>query len=174
MERMKRTEFAALMTRLRSCYQNAVADHSLWLASITTYWDLCQEYPADDVRAAFAVAWRRHPDWMPSCGQLIGLIEGAASNKAADAWPEVLALAKRSSGDHQDPVAREAIKAMGGGARLGAMRADELLVWGRKEFLELYVQIAHRVETADARSSVRDAVRGPNLPQDAPAPRLGP
>lgn len=151
MERIARTEFAALMTRLRACYQNVVQDDSLWLASIATYWELCSRYPPDDIRVAFSLAWRRFPDWMPSCGQLVGLIEGATSTRAVDAWPEVLRLASRSSSAHSDPIAAEAIKMMGGGGRLGGMRSDELLVWGKKEFLECYELATKRAEDSRAR-----------------------
>ena len=52
---------------------------------------------------------------------------------------------------------------MGGGARLGAMRSDELHVWGKKEFSGLYAEVARRSETSEARKAV-----GPSsLPQDA-------
>lgn len=150
------------MSRLRACYQNTVGDQTLWLASITTYWDVLSGYAPEDIRAAFAVAWRRHPEWMPSAGQLAKLMEGGATTTPEDAWPEVLRLASRSSGEHSDPIAREVIRMMGGGTRLGRMRSDELHVWGKKEFIELYGQVAQRVDTAKARDSI-----GPHaLPQD--------
>lgn len=173
MDRMKRTEFAALMTRLRTCYQNHIADESLWLASITTYWDVCRGYPPEDIRAAFSIAWRRYPDWMPSCGQLLGLIERAPSTRAAEAWPEVLRLATRSSSEHSDPIAAEAIQLMGGGGRLGRMRSDELHVWGRKEFMERYADVARRVETDAVRRRLK-AREGPSSAVEGPAQALPP
>jgi len=150
MSKMQRTEFAALMAKLRACYQNPVSDKSQWLASLSTYWELLHGYGDTDIRAAFALAWRKHVDWMPSAGQLARLIEDRCEASADDAWPEVLRLATRSSSDHSDPIAREAIKAMGGGARLGAMRLDELQGWGRKEFREAYARLRKRKDIDDA------------------------
>lgn len=167
---MNRTEFTALMTRLRSCYQNAITDQSLWLASVTTYWDLLSGYRPADVRAAFQLAWRRFPDWFPSAGQLASLIEGRNGDRAEEAWPEVLRLASKSSGDHSDPIAAEAIRRMGGGAALGRMRSDELAVWGKKEFLGLYQDVARvRDETR-----VRNAVQASQLAPGSPTGALGP
>lgn len=142
---MRQAEFTALMSKLRACYQNAVKDPDQWLASISQYWTVVRSYNDEAIRRAFNNAWRQHPDWMPSLGQLVELIEnagGSAKHRAAQAWPEVMRLASQSSGDHSDPVAAEAIRLMGGGKRLGQMPTDDLEVWGRKRFDELYEEIA--------------------------------
>lgn len=141
-QQMSRAEFTALMSKLRANYQNAIADKSQWLASITVYWENLSSLPAEDLRQAFASAWRRFPDWMPSAGQLMSLALGKSpAARAAAAWPEVLELAKHSSPEHSDPVARRAIMLMGGGSVLGEMTQDELRVWGKKEFLQRYAEI---------------------------------
>lgn len=129
------------MSKLRAKYQNAVADEEMWLASISTYWEECRGLDADKLRAAFKVAWREHKQWMPSCGQLVELVAGggqSADDAAKLAWPEVMQLAKRSSGEHSDPIAAEAIRLMGGGRRLGQATEQEMEIWGKKEFIQLY------------------------------------
>ena len=144
------------MSRLRACYQNAVTDESLWLASLATYWELLRSYDPDSLRAAFAVAWRRCPEWFPSAGQLAALVEGEPNERAEEAWPEVLRLARRSSGEHSDPVAAEAIRRMGGGLALGRMRSDELAVWGKKEFRSLYLECIRQQQRERAQIAARD------------------
>lgn len=156
MQKIKRTEFAAEMSKLRAKYQNAVTDEGLWLASIATYWEVCCDYEANHIRTAFATAWRRYPDWMPSCGQLVELIE-AGHPTAAEAWPELLKIAARSSGDHSDPIAREVIRLMGGGKRLGSMAVGELAIWGRKQFEVLYEEVQNGVQSQETRLRVEDA-----------------
>jgi len=154
MQKMSRTEFTAAMSRLRACYQNGIKDKALWLASLSTYWDLLSAYEADDIRAAFAVAWRRYPDWMPSAGQLASLVEKSSSTAAAEAWLEVLRLASRSSGDHSDPIARKAISMMGGGSYLGRQSTRDLETWARKRFDELYVQLAKETDTETTKAAL--------------------
>lgn len=148
------------MTRLRSCYQNPVADMALWKASIVTYWELIgQHYSADRLRQAFGEAWRRYPAWMPSAGQLVSLLEDPAL-QAAEAWPEVVRLASRSSIEHSDPVAREALIAMGGGSRLGRVTTAELQGPIRREFTERYVTVA--------RTGPKEALQAPQEPPGSP------
>ena len=169
MQQMTRTELASLMSRLRAHYQHPVTDDSLWLASVATYWEALRGLDPDDIRAAFAVAWRRFPDWFPSAGQLLAAIDDT-DGKADEAWPELLRLARRSSGDHTDPVARAAIARMGGGCALGQMRSDELHVWGRKQFRELYRDIVRERQ----RERARAALSAPGGPAAAlPAPTKG-
>lgn len=169
MRQMTRTEFASLMARLRAHYQHPVTDDSLWLASVTTYWDALRPLDPDEIRTAFAVAWRRWPDWFPSAGQLLAAIDDT-DTKADEAWPELVRLARRSSGDHSNPVAREAIRRMGGGCALGQMRSDELHVWGRKQFREHYRDVVRDRQ----RERAQRAILGAGEPANAfPAPTNG-
>lgn len=126
------------MSRLRARYQNSVTDPEMWLLSITEYWTECRRFDPNAIRRAFAVAHRKHPQWMPSLGQFLELIEGSPEDGAKLAWDEVKRLASRSSSEHSDPIARRAIQLMGGGKRLGQMKTEELDVWGRKQFEEMY------------------------------------
>jgi hypothetical protein len=133
------------MFRLRACYQNAVTDPDLWDASVARYWEDIQKFDAVAVRRAFASAPDQHQNWMPSLGQLKELINSQGTNfkvNALDAWPDVLKLAARSSDEHSDPIARQALKSMGGGRRLGQMPQADLEVWGKKEFLDAYAELA--------------------------------
>lgn len=165
MQQMTRMEFASLMSRLRAHYQQPLADESLWLASVATYFDALRGMDPDDIRDAFAVAWRRYPEWFPSAGQLLAAIDDT-DGKADAAWPEVVRLARRSSGDHADPVARVAIARMGGGQALGQMRSDELHVWGRKQFREFYRDVVRERQRQRAQAAV--------MPTDGAAAALPP
>lgn len=82
-------EFVALMSRLRACYQNAVADPAMWKASVNQYWETVQHLDAVAIRKAFAAAWKAHPDWMPSLGQLVQLIEANVDRRQLAATSEV-------------------------------------------------------------------------------------
>lgn len=161
MATMKRMEFVALMTKLKALYPNGISDESQWLASLASYWSMLKGYDADEIRCAFAVAWRRHPAWFPSCGQLVDIIDGASHSKAMDVWPDVLRLASRSSSDHADPVVRDAIRLMGGGARLGRMTTADLERYGRTEWQRAYEAAARCRQEAAARAALEAPRRLP-------------
>lgn len=65
------------MTRLRSCYPNAVADKESWMMTIATYWEHVYVYSAEAIRLGFKHAPLSFPDWMPSLGQLMDIINRA-------------------------------------------------------------------------------------------------
>lgn len=141
------------MTSLRAHYQNPVTDPEMWQASIVTYHAELGNSPPENLRKAFDAAWRKHPDWMPSCGQLAELVVGGgidAKSRAAEAWPEVIKLATRSSGDHSDPIAAAAIRRMGGGRALGQMKRADLERHGRRDFEAHYVDIAAQPQDLEA------------------------
>ena len=148
--RMTRPEFVEAMTTLRMAYVNAIAE-SQWQGMVRAYWQLLQGYSAAQLHAAFAGALTRYPDWFPSCGQLLRLLDGDPVRRAEEAWPEVLRLASRSSGKHSDPIAAEAIRLMGGGVCLGRMQADELQGYGRKRFLDAYRAASEGQQEAQTR-----------------------
>lgn len=138
------------MTRLRACYQNQIADQGQWLASIATYWEACRHYDANAVRRGFVSAWRVHPKWFPSLGQLIELVEspdaveGSTRLLALDAWQQVVSYASGSLRSLDDDVAAEAVRLMGGRGRLARWDAQEFAVWARKEFVDLYATLVSR------------------------------
>lgn len=160
MPTIEKREFLGLMTKLRAHYQNGISDEKLWMASVASYYEALSGEDPERIRRAFREAWRYHPSWMPSCGQMLELIEGHGG--AHKAWPEVLALASRSSGEHSDPIAAEAIRRMGGVRALGSMDNDRLKVWAKREFIGLYEQVK------------REAAIGEGLPKLQAAPNEDP
>lgn len=149
-EGIGKKEFVGLMARLRSCYQNSITDKEMWVMSMRTYYDALSRLDPDRVRAAFAAAPYRHPQWMPSLGQLLELVHGSIADRADAAWYETRRLAQQASGDHSDPIARDVIAAMGGGKRLGQM--TDLDTTGRREFIAAYKRaLAGTKEEAHAR-----------------------
>lgn len=139
---MDKQEFVDLMIALRATYPQAVANSEWWGQQIAAYWSQLKTYSAADLRRAFGVALRRYPDWFPSCGQLLQLLDGDPATRAEQAWPELCRLATSSSGEHSDPVAREAIALLGGGAALGRISSADLHGWWRKRFVDSYCRLA--------------------------------
>ena len=164
-QKMSSGEFAAEMAKLRANYQNAIADKKLWLASVDQYWQHLKQYPRSALLSMFARAWKDFPQWMPSAGQMVGLLEQSKTSAAVAAWPEVMKLARSSSESHSDPVARETIRLMGGGKRLGQMSEHELAVWGRKEFERIYSEVVEQtareehLQLGDGGPEVKQLVR---------------
>lgn len=145
-------EFTALMTKLRARYQNAVADQAMWEASVLQYWEDMQSSDPDKIRQAFDAVWRKHSQWMPSCGQLMDLIDGGGLDTkqlARDAWPQVYKAATGARVE-LDSVASEVLRRMGGAKALGQRSEAELRLWGQKEFVELYVE-EHKKSEEDKR-----------------------
>lgn len=63
-----------LMTRLRACYPNLGSDESKWVAIVAVYAEALQRHGPGPVRAAFAMADKRYPDWFPTRHQLLNLV----------------------------------------------------------------------------------------------------
>ena len=144
--RIARGEFAKRMAVLRASYSAPVRNADDWTLSVRVYWDACQGYDADAVRMAFVLAPRRHPAWFPSLGQLQALIEHGErppALRAEEAWLGALRIAQGSRKPHEDPVAREAIRMLGGRRVLGLMTCDEIQ-WIRKRFVTLYADLAEQ------------------------------
>lgn len=78
------------MVKLRAHYQNAVADESLWEASLSVYWDEFEDRDQDALRKAFAKAWKEFPDWMPSAGQFRQLVDAIEKSSGGPAPPDRL------------------------------------------------------------------------------------
>jgi len=134
-------------------------------AAIMLYWDAVRRMSLEDFRVAVRVA-AKVEDHFPPPAVLLALTSVKASLMAANAWPEVMAKARNSSGNHSDPIAAEAIRLMGGGKRLGQMAEEDLEVWGRKRFEELYQDLVEAKEREPLGIDRR-------LPPDEVAQRLG-
>jgi hypothetical protein len=85
--------------------------------------------------------------YFPSTMELLELA-GVVSpeQRAFDAWPSVMFAAAGSRVD-LDPVAAEVVRRMGGLKALGQTNEADLRVWGKKEFVRLYID-ASRVSEA--------------------------
>lgn len=62
-----------MMTELRGCYQNAVADKQQWKLSVRKYWEKLKDHNPDAVKRAFAIADDVYREFMPSRGQMVEL-----------------------------------------------------------------------------------------------------
>ena len=134
--------FKSEIVRLFALYPAA----TLSTATMIAWWSVLHSTEPNAVRRGIRRAAARSSCFIPSAMAVLAATsdEGKAESGAIVAWPELLRLAKRSSGTHSDPIAREAIRLMGGGKRLGQMGESELEVWGKKEFERLYLDVAER------------------------------
>jgi len=137
--------FKSQIAMLFAMYPSA----TLSSATIVAWWSVLGELGQSAVKRGVTVAAAASPMFIPSAMAVRDASGGGVprhESKAITAWPEVLRLAKCSSSAHSDPIARETIRLMGGGERLGRMKQDELEVWGRKEFERIYIDVATRIE----------------------------
>lgn len=109
---------------------------------IDGYWMALEDLSKQDFFEAAKKA-AKTLKWFPKPSELRELVLDTKPADAAKlAWPEVMQLAKRSSGEHSDPIAAEAIRLMGGGRRLGQATEQDLEIWGKKEFCQLYETVS--------------------------------
>ena len=153
--KLSRDEFASLMAKLRAHYQNPVTDEALWLASVSTYWNEIKDFDAEKVRTAFAIAWKKHPDWMPSCGQLVDLIQNDTRDsklRALQAWAAIFCPDNEDAyriddtvSDVDRDIGEHAVLIMGGTRYLERQKTEWLNNWGKREFVEIFCGVAEEV-----------------------------
>ena len=113
-------EYLVLMSSLRACYQTPIADEERWTLSLRAYWEHLRERDANAVRRAFFRATTAHPDWMPSLGQLVALVD-LSERESEPAYRERLPAATRSP-PSEDSQARAHAIVQDVLARLGGKR----------------------------------------------------
>ena len=155
MNRMIRSEFAQEMTRLRAKYSQQVHSQDDWTAMLVSYADLTEQFPREQLLPMFRAIHESYPKFFPGCGEMAQFIRMTRPGPT-EAWPEVLQLASRSGGEHSDPLAQETVRLMGGFKRLGQMNAEELAVWGRKRFEQIYAELAEKRRFVEDRLSLGD------------------
>lgn len=149
MQDADRTRFAMALGALATTF-GVEADKAL----IRGYWMGLEDMDIDRVETAMAQALRRCK-WMPKPVEIRKLAgEVPVDERVATAWEEVLRLSTNCrAASHPDPVAESAIRKMGGWLSIGTRDADELRVWGRKQFAELYETLAESAEVHTALES---------------------
>lgn len=107
----------------------------------TVYWELLQEYPIEDVDAAF-----RHlaktSKWFPKVAEIIDQITPAEPDTeqvAIAEWDSVVLMLKDSrNARSSNPITERVVKDLGGYWHLGNLSMDELK-WQQREFVRRYV-----------------------------------
>jgi hypothetical protein len=128
-------KFLEALVALASLYSRELDE-----AAIMLYWDAVRHLSMAAFQSAVRHAAATAEHFPPPA--VLAPVVTDTKHRAALAWDETLRLAARSSSDHSDPTAAEAMRAMGGGKALGQRPADDLARWGRKEFIETYCDIA--------------------------------
>ena len=68
---ISKRNFLLLMSKLRACYPGKVTDPELWAANVTRYFDELGDRPPAILTKAFDRAWRIHPIFFPTLGQMV-------------------------------------------------------------------------------------------------------
>jgi hypothetical protein len=133
--------FFAEMSAMAELYGRTLSRDSLQMI-----WDDLAEFTYAEVRSAIA-AHRQDPDrgqYFPKPADLIHKLRGSNTERAAQAWTDVLRLAADSySARSSDPIAQQVVSDMGGWQRLGRTPESELR-WLAKDFAERYSALANR------------------------------
>jgi hypothetical protein len=133
MQKSQRAEFIALIEALASGFR-VTADPAL----LSAYWLGLSDLPFESVEAAVSTAIRES-EFMPRAAELRALagVENP-SERGAQAWSEVMKLARNSrTAEHPDPVVEQIVMRLGGWRRFGMMTEDRV-DFMRKDFLDLY------------------------------------
>ena len=143
MQDSDREQFVKLMDSLCAAFQTPPTE-----PLFEAYWLGLKDLPFARVAKGFTRAFTECK-FIPKPVELRELAgENNAEADANAAWPEVLALARSSSGNHSDPRAAEAICIMGGGRYFGQLTEQEL-VWAKKDFVARYCEVADREKRGD-------------------------
>jgi len=151
MQRMTMSDFSTEMYKLKARYTQQLGDPKHFAMSIAEYWTGLQHYDAERILRAFRQAHLLYPQFMPSLGEMVAMIEGTVDLqlKALQAWSEVKVLARKSSSDHPDRLAKKMMVMQGGGSAYGRMDDRQFEAAG-KEFMGGYIALAKRVLRGDS------------------------
>lgn len=132
-----RERFAVLIEALCSAFGKEPSE-----ALLEAYWIGLGDLDANEVQVAVATSIRQCK-FFPAASELRGLAGAmAAADRASRAFAAAKAGAARvgrySSVSFDDPLINACIRSMGGWRRFCSMPAEELEVWGRKQFEQSY------------------------------------
>lgn len=133
-----RPRFAGLLVRLCDYYRTELS-----AMVIGMYWTALERFPMDAIEHA-AELHVQSPDrgqWLPKAADLIALLQGNTSQRAALAWTAVRE-AVRSVGPYRsvvfdDPLTQAIVHEMGGWGALNEMQSRDV-PFRQKEFVERY------------------------------------
>lgn len=154
MQQPDRKRFAMQMAALGEYYGAALS-----AGLIEMYWQGLQSYSIDDFERAVAQHMRNpeNGQFRPKISDLVKLIEGSTTERAAVAWSKVR-HAVRSVGPYQtlvfdDPLIHVCIENMGGFGLLCNVETDEM-PFRQQEFEKQYRSYAARGEVPEYRAKL--------------------
>ena len=111
-------------------------------AMLEAYWLTLGDLSLDEVSKA-VLACLRECRYFPSPSEVLDRAGGLSGGAVAElAWEAVLGAIRRHGGwatvQFEDPAIPSCIERMGGWERLTGLPSDELLKWGRRDFLAMY------------------------------------
>lgn len=101
-------EFVIHMTRLRACYPQRVADAEHWKAMVARYWEELSKREPDTLTRTLAGAWKHHPQFFPSLGEVEALCDKVAK-EIRDKRPK---LAEATTPPGMTSALRDAVNAV--------------------------------------------------------------
>lgn len=136
-------EFIAFICEVMSMW-----DKVLTPTQIGFWWDDLHGYDIDAIKRAFS-AHRNDPDggrFAPKPADILRHLKPALADEAVGEWIKVLGLARSGGGEVTNPIAREALSAMGGMGRIRlANESDNGLL--QHQFCENYQAIGRSSST---------------------------
>ena len=81
--RTDETVFGSLMGTLRSKYGHQRVNLDLWRSTLRSYREDLGVFPPQVIAKAFDMAWQKHTEWFPTCGQLLELCKTAEKEVAS-------------------------------------------------------------------------------------------
>lgn len=114
-----------------------------------SWWTVLGGMTREQLRQSIAIAVEASPGFIPSAPAILcaGKKTIREPGLKLAAWQQVLMAAKNSRAHHGfDLRTAEVIEQMGGMIRLGQMTEEDLTVWGRKQFDQLWDETEQRDE----------------------------
>ena len=144
---MNRRDVVELFGVIKAIYQNQFNGDNL---AVDVWHRLLAERPREHVLGALHDFVNDGGDFPPNCSQILKRTNGrdesikSAKLLAAECWREILNNCGRTS----DPTGSEALRLMGGWRKVGFMPEKQAEQWGRRDFVELYLELndAERVQ----------------------------
>ncbi|NIV51076.1 MAG: hypothetical protein GWN29_04805 [Gammaproteobacteria bacterium] len=94
------------METLRACYPHRLAREERWGDTVRVYWTHLSRFDADVAQRAFSRAWKAHPHWFPTLGQMVELCKTAERELRKPAPPAPTMPSDSETldyGDYPDP-----------------------------------------------------------------------
>ena len=97
---MQLAEFTVLMAKLKARYGTQRTDPKLWTATVLSYFEVLGNRNPKAVRMALDDAWRHHPKFFPTLGELSELVKSLTDRAMRQTRTDRL-LAEERVGDNK-------------------------------------------------------------------------